>query len=288
VAQEFTGADRLRRHGPDDIVTLTVHQGSGVVVEVGHVPVGLNTTDNALLRLLERRFDRFLTANVRPAFHFDITVVPQGSFDPDAELRVGAAGGRWTLQRGDFHAEWDAANRRGWIRQTLNPYAIDSVLRIVHTIVLATDGGFLLHASSAVRDGRAFLFTGPSGSGKTTIARLAPPDVTLLTDEISYVRRTGDGYTAFGTPFSGELGEGGERVSAPIAALFRLNRGPDNLHERLTETEAIRTLMRNILFFADDRALTCHLLDTACDFAASVPAFRLAFAPDARVWNTIT
>ena len=42
------------------------------------------------------------------------------------------------------------------------------------------------------------------------------------------------------------------------------------------------------LFFADDRALTCHLLDTACDFAASVPAFRLAFAPDARVWNTIT
>ena len=66
-----------------------MHQGSGVVVEVGHVPVGLNTTDVALLRLLERRFDRFLTANVRPAFQFDITVVPQGSFDPDAELRVG-------------------------------------------------------------------------------------------------------------------------------------------------------------------------------------------------------
>ena len=42
-----------------------------------------------------------------------------------AELRVGTAGGRWTLQRGDFQAEWDAAERRGWIRQTLNPYAID-------------------------------------------------------------------------------------------------------------------------------------------------------------------
>jgi hypothetical protein len=45
--------------------------------------------------------------------------------------------------------------------------------------------------------------------------------------------------------------------------------------------------MRNILFFATDQSLTRHLLDTACDFAARVPAYRLAFAPDARVWSTI-
>jgi hypothetical protein len=265
-----------------------VQQGSGVVIEVGHVPVGLNTTDDALLRLLRQRFDRFLTADVRPVFEFDVTVVPQGSFDPDADLRVDTSDGRWTLRRGDFHAQWDSATRRGWIRQTLNPYAIDSVLRIIHTLVLATDGGFLLHASSAVRNGRAVLFTGPSGSGKTTIARLAPPDVTLLTDEISYVRRTGDSYTAFGTPFAGELGESGERVAAPVAVLFRLGRGPDNLRERLSEADAVRTLMRNILFFADDGPLTRRVLDTACDFAATVPAFQLAFAPDARVWSTIS
>ena len=108
------------------------------MVDVGNVPVGLNTTDGALLSLLERRFDRFLSADLSPEFQFDVTVVPAGSFDPDADLRVGTiGGGRWTLQRGDFHAEWDVGNRRGWIRQTLNPYAIDSVLRIVHTLVLA-------------------------------------------------------------------------------------------------------------------------------------------------------
>jgi hypothetical protein len=265
-----------------------VHQRAGVVVDVGNVPVGLNTTDGALLSLLQRRFNRFLSADLLPEFQFDVTVVPAGSFDPDADLRVGTlGGGRWTLQRGDFQAEWNARTRRGWIRQTLNPYAIDSVLRIVHTLVLAAEGGFLLHASSAVRAGRAVLFTGPSGSGKTTIARLAPPDVTLLTDEISYVRRTGDRYTAFGTPFAGELGDGGHRVSAPIAALYRLDRGPDNVREPLRQADAVRTLMRNILFFADDRSLTSDLLDSACAFAAAVPAFRLAFAPDARVWDTL-
>ena len=258
-----------------------------MVVEIGDVPVGLNTTDTSLIKLLEKRFGRFLSPDRIPAFTFDINVVSDGTFDPDADLQVRGANGRWTLRRGDFLAEWDARQRHGWIRQTLNPYAIDSVLRIVHSLVLATEGGFLLHASSAVRDGQAFLFTGPSGSGKTTIARLAPADVTLLTDEISYVRRTAEGYRAFGTPFAGELGESGENRSAPIAALLRLDWGRDNVYDRLTPAAAVQALMRNILFFADDRSLTRHLLDTACDFAARVPAFRLAFAPDARVWNTI-
>ena len=45
--------------------------------------------------------------------------------------------------------------------------------------------------------------------------------------------------------------------------------------------------MRNILFFAEDPALTARLLDTACDFADVVPGFHLAFAPDSRVWDTI-
>jgi hypothetical protein len=45
--------------------------------------------------------------------------------------------------------------------------------------------------------------------------------------------------------------------------------------------------MRNILFFANDRALTRHVLDTACDFAAAVPSFRLTSAPGPQVWEAI-
>jgi hypothetical protein len=262
-----------------------MHGSSSVVVDVGDVPVALHTTDSSLVTLLEQRFRRFLNPSAAPAFHFDITVVPEDSVDPDVDLEVRGVHGQWRLQRGDFSAEWDPRIGRGWIRQTLNPYAVDAVLRIVHTLLLSKARGFLLHASSAVRNGRAFLFTGPSGAGKTTIVRLAPDDVVVLTDEISYVRRTPDGYVAFGTPFAGEWGDAGERVSAPIEALFRLDRGPENIRERLDEATTVRTLMRNILFFADDPSLTKHVLDTACDFAARVPAFQLAFAPDARVWS---
>jgi hypothetical protein len=258
-----------------------------VVVDVGDAPVRIRTTDAALLDLLEHRFRRFLKPSASPVFELDIAVESDEALDPDVDLRVWRRDGRWILERGDFRAEWSIPERRGWIHQTRNPYAIDSALRILHTLLLSTQGGFLLHASSVVRRGRAYLFTGPSGAGKSTIVNLAPDDVTVLTDEISYLRRATDRYVAFGTPFAGELSETGEPVRAPVAALFRLDRGTENRHDRLNAGDAVRTLMRNILFFADDGDLTARVLDTACDFAARVPSFRLAFAPDARVWSTI-
>ena len=260
-----------------------------VVVDVGDVPVALSNGDSALAAVLERRFHRFLTPSATPAFHFDISVIPDDDEDGDRDedLQVRSEGGVWRLRRGDFRAEWDPETRRGWIRQRLSPYAADSVLRIVHTLLLSREGGFLLHASSVVRNGRAFLFTGPSGAGKTTIARLAPADAVVLTDEISYVRRVGGRYMAYGTPFAGEFSDAGEPMSAPVAALFGLAWASDPGREPLAEGAAVQILMRNMLFFAADPALTGHLLDTACDFAGAVPAFRLAFAPDARVWSAI-
>ena len=195
--------------------------------------------------------------------------------------------GVWRLRRGDFRAHWDPRVGRGRIRQSPNPYSIDSVLRIVHTLILAREGGFLLHSAGAIRNGRAFLFSGVSGAGKTTISRLAPPDVTLLTDEVSYVRRDGDGYRACGTPFAGELARVGENCSAPIGCLFFLHQGTANKIEPLAKPEAIRRLMRNILFFAEDADLVNKVFQSACDFVERVPVRRLTFFPDSRVWDMV-
>jgi hypothetical protein len=258
------------------------------------------------------------------------------------EARVRLENGRWVMERGDFRAECDPVGRRGWVRQSANPYSIDAVLRMLHSLILAREGGFLVHAASAVRNGRAFLFAGVSGAGKTTISRLAPPDVVLLTDEISYVRKgrsqesgvrsqneearskeqgpseipksmsesrqdssfgfrvsnfdldnrqsaidNRPSYVAFGTPFAGELARIGENLRAPIAALYLLGQGPRNTIQDVSQAEAVRALLQNILFFAQDGELGQLVFQTAFEFVSCVPVRRLVFAPDARVWDLI-
>ena len=276
------------------------------------------------------------------SFQLEVELVPPSVVSDAEDARVRLEQGRWVMERGDFRAEWDPERRRGWVRESPNPYSIDSVLRILHSLILAREGGFLVHAASAIRKGRAFLFAGVSGAGKTTISRLAPQDVVVLTDEISYVRPREQGignreqatgnrdpatvntekgnklgvqhntrqrtdgpepvasspfpvpyslfpaYEAFGTPFAGELARLGENRRAPVAALYLLAQGTGNRFEAISQAEAARALLRNILFFAQDEELVRLVSQSAFDFVSRVPVRRLVFAKDAGVWELIT
>lgn len=258
-----------------------------VILDIGDLPIGLRTADSGFAGMLQARYAGFVTPGVRPAAEFDIELVSPETMSPDDDLRVTTVAGRWTFERGDFRAEFDPAVRRGHIRQSASPYAIDSVLRIVHTLLLAGTGGFLLHAASGMRNGRALLFAGQSGAGKTTIASLAPNDVTLFSDEVSYVRRLPEGYRSYGTPFTGELAKPGANRSAPVGALYLLVKGGANRIEPVGPAEAVRRLLENILFFARESSPVVQLLQTACEFVSQVPVYRLTFLPDARVWEMI-
>ena len=266
-----------------------------LTIEIGGIPIRVNTTDADFLDMLQNRYAGFVGSSQDPAVEFDVDLFTPGFVDPDADVRVTQQAGKWALERGDFRAEWEPARRTGTIRQSANPYSIDAVLRIVHTLVLAEEGGFLMHAASAIRNGKAFLFAGVSGAGKTTISRLAPPDATLLTDEISYVRKDfrKDGrkqdlsYVAYGTPFTGELAKLGENVSAPISALYLLAQGPENRIDPVAPGQAVRELLANVLFFAEDQELVQRSFHAACEFVSRVPVSRLTFVPDARVWEMI-
>ena len=127
-----------------------------------------------------------------------------------------------------------------------------------------------MHAASAVRNGRAFLFAGVSGAGKTTISRLAPPDATLLTDEISYVRREADGYVAFGTPFAGELAQPGDNMRAPLGRPLSACARPRKPHRARLRGGCYPRLLESMLFFAHDAELVGRVFDSVFDFVQQV------------------
>jgi hypothetical protein len=254
---------------------------------IGGITVGVQSSNAAFLQLLEDRYAGFMGRSASPDYEFDVELTPPGEGSPDDDVRVYRSNGRWQLERGDFRAEWDPAARRGRIRQSANPYSIDSVLRIVHTLVLGREGGFLLHAASAVRNGKAFVFAGVSGTGKTTLSRLAPPDADVLSDEISYVRKEAGGYYAYGTPFAGELARVGENLRAPLASVYLLNQGAENRVSSMGKAEAARGILTNLLFFAADVELVQAVFLSALELVERVPVCRLTFLPETGIWELI-
>ena len=260
-------------------------------VGIGGVHVRLRTESPDFIALMADRFRGFVGHVDAPDHVFDVDIVPV-SYEADesldgitTEVRVLREGNLWRLLCGDFDAEWDPRTRCGHVRLHPSPYSLDSVLRILHTVLLAEQGGMLMHASSVVLDGRAYLFTGVSGAGKTTISRLAPDNAHLLTDEMSFIRLEDGEYFAYGTPFAGELAIPGANIRAPLAGIFLLAQGPENRIDPLDASARVRAVMANILYFAKDDALTGKVFDNAIALAARVPVQRLTFFPDARVWD---
>lgn len=261
-----------------------------LAIEIGGIPILLESTSPEFQQMVERYYPGFIRppAEFRAtSLHLSVELQNSAGLVNDEDVRVWKQRDQWCIRRGDFEAELNLDSGCGCIRQDLNPYALNTILRIVHTLYLARAQGFLLHAASAVRNNRAFVFSGVSGAGKTTISRCAPEDVVLLTDEISYIRQIDDQYSAWGTPFAGEMGTPGANISAPLAKLFFLEKGPENRIDDMDPSEALRLLLRNTLFFSNDEAAVAAVFDSACALLERVPAQRLAFVPDASVWELI-
>src|SRR5437764_1410251 len=98
-----------------------------LLIEIGRVPIRVNTSDPDFLSMLQNRYSGFVPAAghcVQAEIEFDIELAQAGFRNAEADVRVTQRSGRWRMERGDFRAEWNPASRRGSIRQSANPYSI--------------------------------------------------------------------------------------------------------------------------------------------------------------------
>ncbi len=152
-----------------------------VNIAIGGTSIEVASDNPAFASMLKRQYGEFVTPLTPDAILLEIDLDENtNAADLDADLRVETQDGVWLLTRGDFTARYDPVHRRGVVRQNINRHSIDSVIRIILTLTLANEGGFLLHSASAIRNDSAFLFAGRSAPAKRALSRLAPPDVCLL------------------------------------------------------------------------------------------------------------
>jgi hypothetical protein len=249
-------------------------------ISIGNIPLCLHISEPNLRQKARERYTRFLrdAADALPVFLNDSNIAPNCAGEDDhSESQFTYIWERSSLRLQEKNARFHGVR---------HDYGLDSLIRILLSVLLAPERGFLLHAATVLRDGRAYVFTGKSGAGKSTVASLSPVG-SVLTDEISLLKFVDGSWHAFGTPFWGEFRAEGANIHAPMAGLYVLRQAPEDRAERISAREALRSILPNILFFAHDWALTEKLLRLLAEFTAAVPCCELFFRKDCHFWSVL-
>lgn len=248
-------------------------RGRPVHISIGHVPLSLHIGEKKLQQHALTRYREFASVSQEslPVY-----------LRPNSSQRGGRARFSYVLDQASLELVSTHADFLG----VRHEYALDSLLRILLTAVLLPRRGFLLHAASVVRDGRAYIFAGRSGAGKSTVASLSPAG-TVLTDEISLLRHSYGGWQAYGTPFWGEFRAAGVNRHFPIAGIYFLEQARRDRFEPLSAKEILRALLPCVLFFTSEKRANEALLSTLLQLAARVPGYRLHFRRSPDFWRVI-
>jgi hypothetical protein len=240
---------------------------------IGRVPLRLHSADAPLLRAASARYSAFAARQAKPCSIFvgdhsqADSRAPEFTYEFEGSVLItGAKESRFTGVR--------------------NEYALDSLLRVLLSWKLLSHEGFLLHAATIVRNGKAYVFTGRSGAGKSTAAAMSP-EGSVLTDEISLLRRENGVWRAYGTPFWGEFKAAGSNTSAPVAGIYRLLQAAEHEVTPLSKRETLRMLMPNVLFFSADPAANQRVLVILSRAAAEISSYNLAFRKDPAFWEVL-
>jgi len=254
------------------------------VFDFGGTTVALGSGDSLWLEYVARRFDRF-HSEAAVAFHvaYDTTAgfppVLQSPMQVYAEAtRTATTPHGFTLETQTTFCDVDLIRRRALLSGPRALYPLDNLLR--HLLPEVVPDALIVHGA-ALSDGvRGFVASGPSGSGKSTLAALVQDRA--LCDELTAVRINGSGPELVSLPFW--KARPGTR---PLNAIFLLRHGQCHELRRLSPSEAVRRLARQVSWpvLRPDSVRRCF--ERLGRIAEEVPVWDLAFRPTPDVWNLI-
>ncbi len=147
---------------------------------------------------------------------------------------------------------------------------------------LVNFGGFYLHCSAVVVDGKAYLLSGHPGAGKSTHARLYQqmfPDAAVINDDKPALRLIDGVWYAYGTPWCGKDGIN-TNAKAPVAGVCFMKKASENNIRRLSLRDALeRVLSQTIRKFPDVQELD-KMLALMEDFLRTIPVYELENVPE--------
>ncbi|MDI6723991.1 MAG: hypothetical protein QMD61_05040 [Methanobacterium sp.] len=261
---------------------------NSVSISIGGIPVKITLDDELFLNEILEKYSNFIVDDIDPTINLEIEVledesghnilleVPKLTLESEELYKI-----FWN----SFSGEFDIHSMKGKLR-CRSQLDLNNYLRIIYSLVLLEEQGFLVHAASLIRNGIGYLFPGKSGTGKTTISRLSNDSI-LLSDEVSLVKKVDGEYNIFGTPFWGELAIAGENTQAPLKSVFLPKKDQENYITPAKSVKTLEHLIPNVLFFLSDNEFNMQLFNICHDFVNVIPAYELHFLPDPSFWSVI-
>lgn len=166
--------------------------------------------------------------------------------------------------------------------------ALENYIRAAVAWQAASRGGALVHAASAVLDGKGFLFYGESGAGKSTLAA-CNRRARIVSDDLSLILPGDDGKLELvGSPFRGTYTEGKPVVGQfPLAAGFRIVKAEQAAVREVPRVRALAELVGNLPFVAEAFHHRPDLFSAIQNSLASIPLAHLDFSKDDTYWDAI-
>ena len=152
-------------------------------------------------------------------------------------------------------------------------------LLMVHT--LAEGKGAIIHACGISLDGKGILFVGESGAGKSTLAKMWDQEtgVDVLSDDRNIVRKKGDQFWTYGTPWHGEA-KFASAESVMLERIFFLRHGKENAINKIKGSHPVSLFLTTSFPPYWDSNGMVYTLEMLADLTAQVPCQELTFKPD--------
>jgi len=268
-------------------------------LSIGDIPLLITVDNTDFMRQIRKTYSNFVVEKPESPLKkpdspikIGVNILPLKDavfkFSPHKEapeISINKPNGIATMLWHNLYGEFNLKTLECRVKCTV-PAALNSFLRFVYSTQLLNESGFLVHASSLIREGEGYLFPGKSGAGKTTITQLSP-DAVLLTDEVSLVKKVNGNYHIFGTPFWGELAIGGENTHVPIKSVYFPKKDKSLFKKNINTIKVMEMLLPNVLLYSEDEEFTLQLFNICMDFAGTVPCYELHFLPEPSFWRII-
>lgn len=274
-----------------EIENICLDEKYEIKIEIGEIVLSIKTNDYELDRLMKKKFCAFLSTGPAELF-IEIQVKDKIQIQLEKiSMEVAIDDYRIFFNRSFYCAgiiDFRGKKSRMLVIPPLVVLPMEDVIEGIICLILSyliiDFEGVCLHAASIVVDSnKGFIFCGKSGCGKTTIANLSNK-YTVLSDEISFIRKINNEYKVYSTPFHPNT------ISTYSCALIESILFPRKNNEvylkKVPVHSSVKEMMKNgyLVFQAIPFPFRYKFFSVCGDIVEKILSYELYFLPNESFW----